>query len=129
MNELHAKREFLCGRRNKYRLRYSISADNRYPPKEKDMAYLEITLKVSNANRPAAAGIYNQYKAPFLKQIKGAQSKELLIRDEDVQVLHGFASLADANDYLKSALFTDDVVKGLSPYLNANPEVRIYEVA
>jgi hypothetical protein len=93
------------------------------------MAYLEITLKVSNANRPAAAGVYKQYKEPFLKQIKGAQSKELLIRDEDVQVLHGFASVADANSYLKSDLFTQDVVKELSPYLDAAPEVRIYEVA
>lgn len=93
------------------------------------MAYLEITLKVSNEHRPAAAGVYKQYKEPFLKQIKGAQSKELLIRNEDVQVLHGFASVADANAYLKSNLFTQDVVKALSPYLDAEPEVRIYDVA
>lgn len=93
------------------------------------MAYLEITLKVSNANRPAAAGVYKQYKDSFLKQIKGAKSKELLIRDEDVQVLHGFASVADANAYLKSDLFTQDVVKELSPYLDGAPEIRIYDVA
>lgn len=93
------------------------------------MAYLQITLKVSNQNRPAAAGVYNQYKDAFLKQIKGAQSKDLLIRDEDVQVLHGFASVADANAYLTSDLFNKDVVTGLSPYLDAAPEVRIYDVA
>ena len=92
------------------------------------MAYLEITLKVSAANRPAAAGVYNKYKESFLKQIKGAESKELLIRDEDVQVLHGFASLAEAAAYLKSDLFTQDVVTGLAPYLDADPEVRIYSV-
>lgn len=92
------------------------------------MAYLEITLKVANQNRSAAAGIYSQYKASFLKQVKGAQSKELLIRDEDVQVLHGFSSVADANAYLKSDLFNKDVVTGLSPYLDAAPEVRIYDV-
>ncbi len=92
------------------------------------MAYLEITLKVSNENRPAAAGVYKKYKEPFLKQIKGAQSKELLVRNEDVQVLHGFASVADADAYLKSDLFTQDVVKELSPYLDADPEVRIYDV-
>lgn len=91
------------------------------------MAYLEITLNVSNANRPAAAGVYKQYKDVFLKQIKGATSKELLIRDEDVQVLHGFATVADANAYLKSELFTKDVVSGLSPYLAAAPEIRIYD--
>jgi len=93
------------------------------------MAYLEITLKVSNENRPAAAGVYKQYKETFLKQIKGAQSKDLLIRNEDVQVLHGFASVVDANAYLNSDLFTQDVVVALSPYLEADPEVRIYDVA
>lgn len=93
------------------------------------MAYLEITIKVSTANRPAAAGVYNKYKDPFLKRIKGAKSKELLIRDEDVQVLHGFASIADANAYLKSDLFTQDVVRELQPYLEGAPEVRIYDVA
>lgn len=91
------------------------------------MAYLEITLKVSDANRPAAAGVYNKYKGSFSKLVKGAKSKELLIRDEDVQVLHGFASAADAKAYLKSSLFTQDVVNGLAPYLDADPEVRIYD--
>lgn len=92
------------------------------------MAYLEITLKVSSSNRPSAARVYADYKEPFLKQIKGAQSKNLLIRDEDVQVLHGFSSVADAQAYLKSELFNQDVVKGLAPYLDADPEVRIYDV-
>ena len=93
------------------------------------MAYLQITLKVSNANRPAAAAVYTRYKDAFLKQITGAQSKELLVRDEDVQVLHGFSSAAEASAYLKSDLFNQDVVKGLAPYLDADPEVRIYDVA
>ncbi|MBU5636408.1 hypothetical protein KOM00_06635 [Geomonas sp. Red69] len=92
------------------------------------MAYLEITLKVSDENRPAAAGVYKKYKEPFLKQIKGAQSKQLLVREEDVQVLHGFATVADAKAYLESKLFTKDVVAELSPYLQDQPEVRIYEV-
>lgn len=93
------------------------------------MAYLEITLKVSDKNRPAAAKVYQDYKEPFLQRIQGAQSKELLIRDEDVQVLHGFASVADAGAYLKSELFTQDVVRGLAPYLDADPEIRIYDLA
>ncbi|QXE90191.1 hypothetical protein [Geomonas subterranea] len=92
------------------------------------MAYLEITLKVSNQNRQAAAGVYKKYREPFLEQIKGAKSKQLLIRDEDVQVLHGFASVADANAYLESSLFTQDVVKELTPYLDGSPEVRVYDV-
>lgn len=48
------------------------------------MAYLQITLDISNENRAAAAGIYQKYKTPFLTTIDGATSKELLIRDQDV---------------------------------------------
>lgn len=92
-------------------------------------SYLEITLKVDNADRANAAGVYNQYKAPFLETIKGATSKELLIRDEDVQVLHGFERVEDAQNYLSSALFNNDVVTALKPYLKDNPDVRIYTVA
>lgn len=91
------------------------------------MAYLEITLKVSNNNRTAAANVYAKYKDPFLKQIQGAKSKELLVRDEDVQVLHGFDTVENANSYLKSNLFNRDVVTGLNPYIDAAPEIRIYE--
>lgn len=91
-------------------------------------AYLEISLKINDADRENAAGVYNQYKAPFLEQIKGAISKELLIRDEDVQVLHGFESTQDAENYLSSDLFNKDVVVALKPYLQDNPDVRIYSV-
>jgi hypothetical protein len=91
-------------------------------------AYLEITLKVNEADRAAAAGVYLKYKQPFLKQIKGAVSKELLIRTDDVQVLHGFKTQAEAEAYLKSELFNNDVVTALKPYLQAAPEVRIYSV-
>lgn len=93
------------------------------------MAYLQITLKIEPANRAAAAAIYQKYKAPFIETVAGAQSKELLIRDEDVQVLHGFATSADAQAYLGTQLFTNDVVAGLAPLLAAEPEVRIYDAA
>ncbi|RGC65268.1 hypothetical protein C5N14_29480 [Micromonospora sp. MW-13] len=91
------------------------------------MAYLQISLDVSADNRPAAAGVYRQYKQPFLETVGGATSKELLVRDEDVQVLHGFATAADTQAYLSSDLFTKDVVTALQPYLNGAPDVRIYE--
>lgn len=92
------------------------------------MAYLQITLNISNGNRAAAAGVYQKYKTPFLTTIDGAISKELLVRDEDVQVLHGFTTVAQAQKYLNSPLFTQDVVSGLTPYLNSAPDVRIYDV-
>lgn len=93
------------------------------------MAYLQITLKIANANRATAAGVYQQYKAPFLAGIAGAQSKQLLLREEDMQVRYGFDSVANANAYLQSALFNRDVVAALAPLLDAAPDVRIYTVA
>jgi len=93
------------------------------------VAYLEITLEVDEVDRPAAAGVYQKYKQPFLDTVAGASSKELLVRDEDVQVLHGFDTVADAQAYLSSELFTQDVVGGLSPLLKADPEIRIYQGA
>jgi hypothetical protein len=93
-----------------------------------ESAYLEITLKIDPRDRPAAGAVYGKYKSPFLKTVPGAKSKELLMRDDDVQVLHGFASKAQAEAYLKSDLFTKDVVTELSPLLKTGPEVRIYTV-
>ena len=73
--------------------------------------------------------MYKKYKHPFLTTIAGAKSKELLVRDEDVQVLHGFDSAASAKNYLNSPLFNQDVVGALKPLLDAAPDVRIYQVA
>ncbi|MEE3439184.1 MULTISPECIES: hypothetical protein [Ruminococcus] len=92
-------------------------------------AYLQITMKISNDNRPAAAKVYTDYRQPFLDTIKGALTKDLLIRDEDVQVLHGFDSAENAQAYLSSELFQNDVFVGLKPLWDADPEVKIYTVA
>ena len=91
------------------------------------MTYLAITLQIALPDRPAAAAVYQRYKQPFLDLAPGARSKELLVRNEDVQVLHGFTSKADASAYLQSELFNRDVVAGLKPLLLAAPDVRIYE--
>lgn len=96
--------------------------------KKETGAYLEITLDISDENRAAAAGVYVKYKKPFLRQIEGATSKELLLRTEDVQVLHGFETSAEAKAYLSTELFENDVVRELKPYLQADPEIRIYSV-
>lgn len=92
-------------------------------------AYLQITMKISNDNRPAAEKVYTDYRQPFLDTIKGASTKDLLIRDEDVQVLHGFDSAENAQAYLSSELFQNDVFVGLKPLWDADPEVKIYTVA
>lgn len=96
--------------------------------KKETGAYLEITLDISEENRMNAGGVYVKYKDPFLNQIEGATSKELLLRTEDVQVLHGFETEAEAKAYLSSALFEQDVVRELEPYLLSSPEIRIYSV-
>ena len=93
------------------------------------MVYLQITLTIADNNRAAAAGVYQKYKAPFLNTIAGATSKELLVREQDVQVLHGFDSAENANAYLQSELFTADVVGELKPLLAAAPDIRVYQVA
>ena len=92
-------------------------------------AYLEITMKIDDANRAAAAKVYTDYRQPFLDTIEGAQTKELLIRDEDVQVLHGFDSVEHAQAYLSSTMFQNDVFVGLKPLWSAEPDVKIYTVA
>ena len=91
------------------------------------MAMLEITLQTSGERRAAAAGVYSKYRQPFLDQAAGAVSKELLVRDEDVQVLHRFKTVADAKAYLTTELFKHDIVSELGPLLDAEPEIRIYD--
>ncbi len=64
--------------------------------------------------------------APFIDTVPGAISKQLLVRDEDVVVLHGFDTTAHAADYLKSRLFNNDVGIALKPLLAGGPDVRIH---
>ncbi len=90
-------------------------------------AYLAITLQVAESNRSKAGEVYAKYKQPFLATIQGATSKELLVREDDVQVLHGFKTTASAEKYLESSLFNNDVVSELKPFLIADPDIRIYE--
>ncbi|MDO5532177.1 hypothetical protein [Sutterella sp.] len=92
-------------------------------------AYLEITMKIPAENRPAAAEVFFKYRGPFLETIEGAETKSLLVRDEDVQVLHGFDSAEHAKAYLSTELFTRDVAAGLSPLWSADPEIRIFTAA
>ncbi len=92
-------------------------------------AYLQITMVIDEDKRPAAAKVYTDYRGPFLEQIEGALTKELLVRDEDVQVLHGFDSVEHANAYLHSKMFNDDVATGLQPTWSADPKIVVYAVA
>jgi len=90
-------------------------------------AFLEITLNVAQENRSNAGAVYTKYKKAFLSGVPGAKSKDLLLRTEDVQVLHGFDTTENAENYLKTQLFQKDVVRELKPFLAGAPEIRIYE--
>ncbi len=81
-------------------------------------------MKIKENDRPSAAKVYFDYREPFLQTIEGALTKNLLVRDEDVQVLHGLDSKEHATAYLESEMFWEDVAKGLSPYFQAAPEIR-----
>ena len=91
-------------------------------------AYLEITMVINPENRPAAAKVYSDYRHPFLDTVEGALTKELLVRDGDVQVILGFDSMEHAKAYLETDLFKNDVFTGLKPTWAADPNVRFYEV-
>ena len=93
------------------------------------MSYLQITLQVAPENRAAAGAVYEKYRDPFLTTVDGATDKQLLMRDEDVQVLHTFTNGDAAAAYLTSEMFSKDVVGELGPLLDADPEVRIYNEA
>ena len=93
-------------------------------------AYLKVTMTIDPADRAAGAKIYySDYLQEFLDTVPGAKTKELLVRDEDVQVLHGFETAEQANAYLSSELFTTKVVPGLTPLFKADPDIRVYTVA
>ena len=87
-------------------------------------AYLEVTLQLDPQDRAAATALYRKYRPHFLAAIPGARS--MLIRQHDVQVLHGFATEKQAQDYLASGAFAADVVMPLRPLLKAEPRVRLY---
>lgn len=55
-------------------------------------------------------------------------SKNLLIRTEDVQVLHVFDSVEHAQKYLQSDMFKNDVFVGLQPLWKQDPDIRIYSL-
>jgi hypothetical protein len=91
-------------------------------------AYLGITLKIDKADRGNAAGVYNQYKTPFLESIQGAMSKELLIRDEDVQVLHGSNAVSPAVEVTpiyKSFIEKDKIEETLQGFNDFHPIGRV----
>lgn len=53
-------------------------------------AYLEISLKIESNDRAGAAGVYQQYKAPFPAGIKGAIYGSFIEKEKIKETLQGF---------------------------------------
>lgn len=79
------------------------------------MAYLELTLMISMANRKAANEVFRKYKPLFLKSIKGATSAEVDVRPYEMRIVHGFDSLQSAIGYARHELLTSHISKRLRP--------------
>ena len=79
-------------------------------------AYLEAIMTIEPENRAAAAEVYTTYRQPFLDDIEGAMTKELLVRNEDVQVIHGFDSMEHAKAILRAACSRPRLLQGSSRY-------------
>ena len=56
------------------------------------MCCIQMIQRIADANRGAAGGVYQRHEAKFLQSVAGANSKDLSLRSEDVQVLHGFCA-------------------------------------
>ena len=86
-------------------------------------AYLQITMQISEANRPAAVKVYRLSPA-VLDTIEAALTKDLLVRDEDVQVLHGFDSVERAKGLPGKRPVQRRRRNRLGPYVGRRPQHR-----
>ena len=78
-------------------------------------------MKINPENRAAAAKVYTDYRQPFLDTIEGALTKELLIRNEDVQVIHVSIAWNTQRHILKQICLAMMSLKDSSQLGQANP--------
>ena len=94
-------------------------------------AVLQVILHIPEENRGRAVKeVYVPYREQFLApgRVPGAVEKVLLVNPLEVQVLHGFATRKDAEDYLAESAMFREVAALLEPLWDADPVVRIYDV-
>ncbi|WP_433900269.1 hypothetical protein [Sphingobacterium puteale] len=91
-------------------------------------AYLQVTLKINNSDKGAVSGIYEKFRDSFIDQIKGATSIELLIGDGYIQLLHVFDTAEDAQAFLSTELYNNNILFALKSLMVDTPRVSIYSV-
>lgn len=70
--------------------------------------FLQVTLSIPAPRREKAISrIFLPARQHFLERVLGAVSMDMLVRDEDVQVLHGFDTYENARTYLNSGVFKE----------------------
>lgn len=92
------------------------------------MVYLPITLNVSCHKRKDVVAKYFLYRDTILQTVNGMKSIELLEREVDFQVLHCFDFQDNANAYLESDFFINDLMRAFEPLLDSAYSVDLYKV-
>ncbi len=91
-------------------------------------AHLLIRVKIDESRREEMIDkVYEPNRTRFLERISGAISKNLLVRPEDIAILHGFDTRESAEAYLQSSLY-QQIVNGIADYQEENPSVALYNV-
>ncbi|WP_104381543.1 hypothetical protein [Sphingobacterium sp. HMA12] len=91
-------------------------------------AYLQITLKINNSDKGAVSGIYDKFRDSFLDQVKGATSIELLIGNGYIQLLHVFDTAEDAQAFLSTELYNNEILLALKSLMVDTPMISVYSV-
>lgn len=92
------------------------------------MVYLQITPKIAEANRAAAGGVYQEFKAPFPNTIPGASRRNCWCATRTCRFC--MASTAGRTRTLTcTASCPAGLVGGLEPLLNCAPDLRMYQAA
>ena len=91
-------------------------------------SFLQITLVVPTPKREEAiTKVFLPGRQRFLDRIPGAVTMDLLVREEDLQVLHGFDTMENASAYLKSPI-GKEILGQLAEISDGKPSIAVYNV-
>lgn len=112
----HASLKTVFGALHRGDVRMSEATRERVRAAADELGYGDVAGRCYAAKPGSCGGDpYPIYQPPLLMTVAGAQPKALLVRDDDVQVLHGFNTVASATAYLSSDLFTRGGFVALKP--------------
>jgi hypothetical protein len=90
--------------------------------------FVQVTLAIPESRREEAiTRIFLPARQRFLDRSPGAVSMDLLVREEDVQLLHGFDTFENSRVYLDSGFFRD-LIGQLGETAEKEPVTALYNV-